>query len=265
MPEKITQYDIESFEYRAEQQWKEGEEHPKLLFKYKGISTINQLMWLVDGLTEKYLYFPEVRELNDSLEGRGTRIFLSDSTVFEVKEAEKYKVLSFSKTCFSPVMWSHYGDNRKGVCLGFYKGNPYCQDNQSAFKEAEKVTYSNKDLGFSVDVKMAVKGNLLHKQKEWEYEQEWRIIEDPIPENEIDDKMKQKFPYEEEDLACIIFGEKTESIIKELLCSRFPSIRFYEVHHDAENYRYVLKRYDKGDKDFAINSVEELINDLQGE
>ena len=119
----MTDDELQYWEEKGVKDWAEAEVEPKLLFKYKSVAQTLDFDRLCEGLKNNWLFFPTIAQLNDSLEGRGTRILCSDTEVYETPVADKYRVLSLSATCFSPVMWSHYADNRKGVALGFYKGN----------------------------------------------------------------------------------------------------------------------------------------------
>gem|GEM_PF-6612096 len=247
----------DDFSARAEELWSAGEKEPKLLFKFKSLQNTIDLDRLFTGLKENNLFFPTVKQLNDSLEGRGTRIISSENDIYEDYEADKYRVLSFSENCFSPVMWSHYGHNRMGVALGFYKGNSLDPSNTSAFKDAEKVIYSSAGKNrWAVDGETAITQDLLEKMKDWEYEREWRIIRSPDENSE----QNEYFSYNFEDLACIILGEKSLTIVETLVESMPLHPPIYKVGYDAKKYCLVLKRQER-----IISSIEELINDLHNE
>ncbi len=94
---------------------------------------------LIDGLSRGYLYFPSLEKLNDPLDCRvdlvnvierataksegkaranlqrllASRDFL-DSIIKKVAEVG---VCSFSSGLLKPMMWSHYADEHRGVCL----------------------------------------------------------------------------------------------------------------------------------------------------
>lgn len=84
--------------------------------------------------------------------------------------------LSFSKSWDSPLMWSHYADRHRGVCLEF--------DGTSGSKPFFDVQYSKKRIfkgitieGFSEFVSKDNMVELLGtKAKGWEYEQEVRYM-----------------------------------------------------------------------------------------
>ena len=148
-------------------------------------------------------------------------------------------------------MWSHYADNRSGVCLGFRKGNPLDYDNSSAFKAAEKVKYVSNRNEFSSDTQQAIENDLYYKNSDWSYEREWRIIRE-TNENYI--------TYNRSDLACIIFGEKTDAIIKELIKNTFSDIPFYCIESEPQKYRLVIRSLATRE---LIDGVDELFSDIE--
>ena len=83
---------------------------------------LNEKYGLKD-LRERRLKVARIMKLNDPFEFLG--VDLADRVFREAVEKTK-KSLSFTKglLCFSmnwqnPVMWSHYADKHKGLCLGF--------------------------------------------------------------------------------------------------------------------------------------------------
>lgn len=242
--------DLEIEELEANQQnlWEKCEQEPKLLFKYKSIALAKDFARIYDCIKLNYLYFPTVEKLNDSLEGIGTKILLKNTEQFESEKKNEYHVLALSENCFSPVMWTHYSSNRSGVCLGFFKGNPLDSTNDSAFRDARRVYYVDKRSAFSSDEEMAVERDLFYKNSDWSYEKEWRIVK-KTDENE--------FRYHESDLACAIFGEKADRVLKECIRTINPKLRFYEVHYDAQHYCLYLSN-----NTAKLYTIQELYDDI---
>ena len=101
-----------------------------------------------------------------------------------VKLFEKYREYSYLG-CFSEIndsllMWSHYADNGKGICVEYCLNNIDISYLFPVFYSYEMYEFSIKDLHTLVR-------NLI-KAKDWEYEQEWRIVY-------LTDKMKQNNHY----------------------------------------------------------------------
>lgn len=77
----------------------------------------------LDDLKRRRLKISRLDELNDPFELLGAD--LGDKTTrraFQTMRAELAQqcgVLCFSRSWRSPVMWSHYADRHRGICLGF--------------------------------------------------------------------------------------------------------------------------------------------------
>lgn len=81
--------------------------------------------------------------------------------------ASNNKITCFSECNDSLLMWAHYADNLRGVCLCFDT-----EKDPSFFSNAHKVNYSK----YRTD-----SGNFecyFTKALDWSYEQEWRIVVD---------------------------------------------------------------------------------------
>jgi hypothetical protein len=99
--------------------------------------------------------------------------FISQMTAGMQEAANEIGVLSLSATCKSILLWSHYAACHTGICIKFHAGNtaPF-------FGAAQKVFYKEKypEIDVLSNPYHQVEGFLLTKAKDWEYEEEWRII-----------------------------------------------------------------------------------------
>ncbi|MEI3658800.1 DUF2971 domain-containing protein [Klebsiella pneumoniae] len=92
-------------------------------------------------------------------------------------------VLSLSKKDTCPLMWAHYADNHKGLCLGY--SIPENTDNKirpvsytSEFREI-KISQIRRMLDGDENAKAEIEHNIfLRKAKPWGYEDEWRMVSD---------------------------------------------------------------------------------------
>lgn len=153
------------------------------LYKYRSLES--GLNYCIDIIENNRLYFPKREQLNDPYEGNalpislgvcGESIFASMGCYHPIVEEEmnKYRVLSLSATAISMPMWAHYAGNYNGVCFEFNR--------DGIFRQAQKVEYierpfdevNESDID---DFTKVVKNNLFYKSKHWEYEQEYRIVE----------------------------------------------------------------------------------------
>lgn len=71
------------------------------------------------------------------------------------------------------LMWSHYADNHKGVCLEFNGESPLFREVMKVLYEKERpVINTLRDL----DVQTVMNNALITKSIDWKYEAEWRFI-----------------------------------------------------------------------------------------
>lgn len=79
--------------------------------------------WAKVILHERRLKLSTIAELNDPFELLGASI--GEPAARKVlryvqgRVADTFGLVCMSTTWQSPVMWAHYGDKHKGVCLGF--------------------------------------------------------------------------------------------------------------------------------------------------
>lgn len=80
-----------------------------------------------------------------------------------------YGILCFSKKFYSPVMWGHYSDNHKGLCLGFEvnrKTHPFNNFIPVEYKDEKvEINLNSEDLNDAL---------IRYKCADWSYESEWR-------------------------------------------------------------------------------------------
>lgn len=146
----------------------------------------------------KQLKFGSVKNVNDIEEGRTNFNRITPAQIplcLAYKDIRSsYKQISLNmdydnhiKGCMSPIMWAHYGDKRKGVCIEFDRDRLHIPSHCFA----EKVTYKEHIKKYSIfppdietisDIKRYIIENkndiFFTKLKCWEAENEFRIISD---------------------------------------------------------------------------------------
>ena len=113
-------------------------------------------------------------QLREILRDNLARIEASAPTIVRERIAQ-VGVCSFGEDCHNVLMWSHYADAHRGVCLRFSPSR-FDMPLWAAFP----VEYSEErpELRLaSRDMKEWSKSILLTKAKYWEYEREWRVID----------------------------------------------------------------------------------------
>lgn len=138
---------------------------------------------------EEYKLIPEA-DKKWFLDGLGA-VFTED----QIKTFQRFSLKFIGICCFSSkhnseLMWSHYADSAKGVCLEFD-----FRKNDSIKKKLIPVRYSDKTIlaQNEVDISKA----LIKKRKAWSYENEWRIIQDI-----------GIIPFDKSELVRVIFGPR---------------------------------------------------------
>ena len=124
-------------------------------------------------------------------------------------------------------MWSHYANNHKGIVYEFkddlFRNTDSLTENFNG--NDNKVIYSN-DRSYDLlsytltgeEKKAQFAKELLTKAKDWEYEEEYRMIDFEILENDRNKNFKK------ESLISIIFGVRTSDIeidIMKYLCKKY--------------------------------------------
>jgi hypothetical protein len=94
------------------------------------------------------------------------------------KHKERFRVSCFSKIKDEILMWSHYADKHKGICIGLkipLVSNDF-------FTLPVNYTIEINPLDFNADRTKSIKYWMTTKYKKWIYEEEYRIINDQSTE-----------------------------------------------------------------------------------
>lgn len=151
--------------------------------------------------------------------------------------ANRLGVLSLSATCENILLWSHYAASHTGICLKFHASST-----SPFFGMAQKVKYKDKypQIDVLTDPDEQVEGFLLTKAKDWEYEEEWRII------NHETGFGGKRFP--DELLAEVIFGARMNIEDKEevlsWLSTRTHPIQVSEAQLSTGTYSLKILPYE---------------------
>lgn len=195
---------------------------PKILFKYRPVDTVEQLIHTLDSINNNRMIFPTYKKLNDPLESSGYIVELSgyagkgihqaadEEDIYVSAKREEYRILSLTEDCFSPSMWAHYTNGYSGVCIGYWRNKAFSFARQLKYIQKPQKAKSTNELD-SIDLESLdeeVYESFFYKHTDWYYEKEWRIVrrqEDCF------------FNYDSDNLACIIFGEKMIPEVRELI------------------------------------------------
>lgn len=128
---------------------------------------------------------------------------------------EKAGIISFSKIWSHPMMWSHYGDNHRGLCLGF----------DINLSDVFEVQYVRKLPVAKSEISDDGKNNLIlsceqdyvaTKFADWKYEKEYRMIV-PLEGNTPKPSTLLFFPYSSTmELKQVIIGPRSIVTIEDV-------------------------------------------------
>ena len=132
--------------------------------------------WALDDIRRRRLKLSKIDDMNDPYEWKCVRALDEPSQwaleKTEIEIVEIYSVQCYSRSWNNVLMWSHYGDRHKGICLGFdipddltrevqYLESPELVENVADASTEEKIRL--------IDLLMGA------KYHGWSYEQEIRV------------------------------------------------------------------------------------------
>ena len=170
---------------------------------------------------------PEYNEIDDPL-----KFLLAGELEYELLRRYNKGVFSMSAKATCPLMWSHYGDQHRGVAIG-YSIPKDCRD------RLHKVVYGGSRVLSANSVVSMMNGNikaqeqvdetvLLRKAKSWSYECEWRLLD------------RRGLQDSDLELKSVVFGLRCPdtirySIIKSLE-NRKPNVEFREIRQNPSYF-----------------------------
>lgn len=134
--------------------------------------------WAVENLSKRRLKICRFLDLNDPFEllggGLDDKALRKKVKGWAGKLNEQFGLLCFSANWRNPLMWSHYGERHKGLCLGFEAQPDLFRS--IAYKRRRLQLAQWKDEN-SVNPPAKLKESLLYtKFVDWKYEDERRVV-----------------------------------------------------------------------------------------
>jgi hypothetical protein len=156
-------------------------------------------------------------------------------------------VYCFAGSARSVLMWSHYADKHRGVCLQFDTSRDFPMLSRAVPvipAIGEDLPTVNYIVGF-ID---QILNMLLSKHEGWQYEKERRII--------LYGQSRRYLDIRPDSLRSIIFGlhatEESIDFVRGLLADRaaagFPSVSVLQAHAHPTKYKLVFRRRELGVK-----------------
>ncbi len=173
----------------------------------------------------------EMKKLENRLSNDMANYQKEHEDVLYKSQDKHYGILSLSSLWNSILMWSHYADNHKGICIGFWEEK---LRNCGAFGKGGSVVYPpDNNFPFidplSEDLMVNSFTETHYKAKDWSYENEYRLMKLFYPNEPEDADRTIKIP--DDFFAEIVLGLDTvekdrEEIIK---IAKRKNIRVYQT------------------------------------
>ena len=160
---------------------------PPRLYRYCRLDRPDDIEHEVDAFRKRYIHASTYKGMNDPMEGfyapsaRLTREPHWRETYRNILNAKRaVGIACFSETYENELMWAHYADNYRGICIGYSAVK--LRDNLPASARLVRVAYAETPIYLSKydkdDVVKAAQKILSQKKYNWAYEREWRVIGD---------------------------------------------------------------------------------------
>jgi len=212
---------------------------------------VHQLMpahYALENLQNRRLKVSLLNDLNDPFELIGARMERSgirrQMREWKNHMAEITRLLCFSKKFSNPVLWSHYADKHRGVCLAFEIPDDYLHE----------VTYASARLGLDLEQEVSRPGGiseqhafslLTTKFLDWQYEEEVRMFVKPHEVLHVGDL--QFFPFSNLlSLRKILLGPRCNLDLQTIRAALQPQDRQVEIHSTRlafQSYRVIRTPY----------------------
>lgn len=214
--------------------------------RYKGPKTMDHIERLSQLQAERVLadiaYNATNPEYSDAPPAPQLRL-LADRVETELLRQYDRGILALAERPTCPLMWSHYGDQHRGLCLGYSVPSDAATDLHKVRYGGSRLVKSSlvaKMLEGRADAKAAVDAAvLLRKAYDWRYEREWRLFG---PRGEAPSPLE---------LEEVFFGMRCPSPVKHAVATalrgRAHNVRLYEVCEVGGTFKLKKRLVDEGE------------------
>ncbi len=139
------------------------------LYKYRSLQSF---AYVADILLNQRFHGAFFNELNDPMEGLFYAKYGLDKEIIQAMEQQlsQYRVVSFSSDPRNVLLWAHYADSFKGICIGVEIDDNLVH--QISYQQPpDRINDTHK-----TNVAQLAKQALTRKLKPWSYESEYRAI-----------------------------------------------------------------------------------------
>lgn len=209
------------------------------LAKFKGPKTTEHIEKRAKGESRRLLGDIEYHATDSESYGpldEALAWLLKDAIQDELLRQNDKGIFCLSERFASPLLWSHYADQHRGLCIGYsVPADAKLQFHKVDYQGGRLVKCSDLAAMLAGDMNAKRKVDdavLLRKAPDWRYEREWRLV---------GQRGSQGAPLE---LETVTFGMRCSSAVKfavvSSLAERRRPLRFYEMHEVSGSFQ--LKR-----------------------
>jgi hypothetical protein len=227
--------------------------------RYRGAKTVEHIARLsrsrADQLVAEidYSATDPVYEATDPLQ-----FLLAQHVEEELLRQYDKGIFSLAERVDCPLMWSHYGDQHRGVCGGYSVP-------RDAREGLHKIRYGGSRVVAASDVSAMLDGDeaarrrvdeavLLKKAQDWRYEREWRLI---------GQRGSRRSPLELEE---VVFGLRCDEAVKytvvKALEDRRTAVEFFEMRETPGTFSIEKCALDTGELRAFFPTRSRDINDF---
>lgn len=141
-------------------------------------SSLTKIQAVKHGNRKKQKHLTRKQKIQTRRDSRDS-INLNTHKTVQDRWISEFGIYCVSKNPTNLLMWSHYSNCHKGICIGF-------DANCSIFRQARKVSYTRTlpKLSQNDSADDLLEKIVFTKSEDWGYEEEFRIVSRPIREDE---------------------------------------------------------------------------------
>jgi hypothetical protein len=132
----------------------------------------------LDDIRQRRLKIATLQDLNDPFEllsiDCSNESIRRAFTVLKDELSKNRGIICFSRKWDNPVLWSHYSDKHRGLCLGFDLPDGQNQVHRISYSRQRLIAELDKLAPSSVEAAIEMKKLLFTKYAHWRYEDEVR-------------------------------------------------------------------------------------------
>jgi len=189
-------------------------------------------------------------EVGDYEKNQDARVYYKSLISLRIKkiifyEFNDYGVFSLSKKWDCPLMWSHYADEHRGLCIEFdtsdFEHNWMKSVNYSAPRGIKTSDVYEWKINKSSESKTIIQETFFFsKADKWSYEKEWRDI------NSDSGLLHSQFK-----ITAVHFGLRSDTAIIAAIVNLFSNchkgIQFYHIHASDDSFKLSRRSFDHYD------------------